>query len=40
MNNSGTFEVSKWSYLSKFSEDWITKTFKVNKETSKGNYIN
>jgi hypothetical protein len=35
MNNSGAFEVSKWSYLSKFPENWIPKTFKANKETSK-----
>ena len=35
MNNSGAFEVSKWSYLSKFPENWISKTFKANKETSK-----
>tara|TARA_B110000114_G_C14914133_1_gene325797 strand:+ start:17 stop:382 length:366 start_codon:yes stop_codon:yes gene_type:complete len=35
MNNSGAFEVSKWSYMSKFPENWISKTFKANKETSK-----
>ena len=35
MNNSGAFEVSKWSYMSKFPENWISKTFKANKETSR-----
>ncbi|MBT4904209.1 MAG: hypothetical protein HON57_03390 [Flavobacteriaceae bacterium] len=34
MNNSGAFEVSKWSYLSKFPKSWIPKSFKTNTNSS------
>jgi len=34
MNNSGAFEVSKWSYLSKFPKKWIPTSFKTTADTS------
>ena len=34
MNNSGAFEVSKWSYLSKFPENWIPTSFKTSADTN------
>ena len=34
MNNSGAFEVSKWSYLSKFPKKWISTSFKTSADTN------